>query len=302
MALTRGALSLLVGLLPLGCNGTERLEVVLDDCLDDEQKVYPGVCGCGIPEERCVPLKSALVHRYAFDGTGTRAIDGVGGADGKLMNTELMDVGELYLDRGGELEQYVELPNGIISVLSSATFEAWVIWEPPPVAPMPFWERIFDFGVSTKGEDQREFGRSYLFLAPGQPGTTPPTPRTAFRDDNLPGEVIVNGRDAMPSNTAFEVAVVVDDAAHELRLYLNGVEQPNKVPLSEPLGAIQDVNNWLGRSQFIADSRFGGSLLEFRIYDRALTAAELADSASLGDSPAFLQQPKPAAQDGSGAP
>ena len=295
----RGALLLLAGLLLAGCGG--RLEVVLDDCLDDEQKVYPGVCGCGIPEDRCLPLKNALVHRYAFDGTGTVAVDDVGGADGALINTELTDLGQVYLDRGAALEQYVELPNGIISVLRNATFEAWVVWETPPLDPKPFWERIFDFGVSTKGEDQRDFGKSYLFLAPGQPGTTPVLPRTAFRDDTSPGEVILDGVDAFPSNTAFNVAVVVDDDAQELRLYLNAVEQ-GRVPLTEPLAAIDDVNNWLGRSQFIADSRFGGSFLEFRIYNQALSSAELSQSVAFGDSPAFLAPKKPTPQDGSGAP
>jgi len=297
----RGALPLLVALLLVGCAGSERLEVVLDDCLDDEQKIYPGVCGCGIPEDRCLPLKNALVHRYAFDGTGTVAVDDVGGADGAIMNTALTGLGQVYLDRSGDQEQYVALPNGIVSALKGATFEAWVVWDTPPVDPKPFWERIFDFGVSTKGEDQREFGKSYLFLAPGQPGTTPELPRTAFRDDNLPGEIILNAIDPFPSNTTFNVAVVVDDTAQELRLYLNAVEE-GRVPLSEPLAAIQDVNNWLGRSQFVADSRFGGSFLEFRIYDRALTPGQLAESVAFGDSPAFLQPKKPTLQDGSGAP
>jgi len=297
----RGALTLLASLWLLGCSGSERLEVVVDDCLDDQLKVYPGVCGCGVPEDRCLPLKDALVHRYAFDGNGTVAIDDVGGADGAIMNSELNGLGQVRLDRAGELEQYVELPNGIISVLESATFEAWLIWETPPTDPKPFWERVFDFGVSTKGEDQREFGKSYLFLAPGQPGTTPDLPRTAFRDDNLPGEVIIDGVEPFPSNTPFEVAVVVDAEAQQLRLYLNAVEQ-RRAPLTEPLAAIEDVNNWLGRSQFSADSRFGGSFLEFRIYDRALTSERLATSVAFGASPAFLAPQRLAAQDGSGAP
>ncbi|HXK18287.1 MAG TPA: LamG domain-containing protein, partial [Polyangiaceae bacterium] len=154
---------------------------------------------------------------------------------------------------------------------------------------------------STKGEDQREFGKSYLFLAPGQAGTTPDLPRTAFRDDNLPGEIVVDSVDAFPANTTFEVAVVVDDDAQELRLYLNAKEE-RRTTLTEPLAAIEDVNNWLGRSQFSADSRFGGSFLEFRIYDRALTPGQLAESVAFGASPAFLAPAKPGAQDGSGAP
>lgn len=283
-----------------GCGDVVRLEVVWDDCPNDDEKVYPGVCGCGVAEARCLPLKNAIVHRYAFDGKGTIAVDDVGGADGTILNTALTGIGQLYLDRASELEQYVELPNGIISRLGSATIETWVVWETPPTTPKAFWERIFDFGVSTAGEDQRESGKSYLFLAPGEPGTTPPMPRTAYRDANSGGEVIVDGKHPCPINTVFHVAVVVDEQGQELRLYLNGVRE-DAIALVEPLSGIDDVNNWLGRSQFGVDTRFGGSFLEFRIYDQALTQAQLADSLALGTSPEFLN-PKPVAQDVSGAP
>lgn len=289
----RGALTLSLLLLLSGCGGSARLEVVIDDCPNDDEKIYPGLCGCGIAEARCRSLKDALVHRYAFDGTGPVAVDDVGGADGVILNTELRGQGQLYLDRSSELEQYVELPNGIISVLDSATFEAWVDWETPPAEPKPFWERIFDFGVSTAGEDKRESGKSYLFLAPGQSGTTPARPRTAFRDFATVGELLIDATEEFPLNTAFNVAVVVDAGAQELRLYFNAKEQ-GRIPFPEPLAAIEDVNNWLGRSQFAVDTRFGGSFLEFRIYDQALTQTQLSESLGFGASPAFLAPALPA--------
>jgi len=42
-----------------------------------------------------------------------------------------------------------------------------------------------------------------------------------------------------------------------------------------PLSAINDVNNWLGRSQFAVDPALGASIAEFRIYDVALGAGEI---------------------------
>jgi hypothetical protein len=228
----RGEISLSFLLLLSGCGDALRLEVVFDDCPNDVEKIYPGECGCGIAEERCVPLKSSLVHRYAFNGRGPVAVDDIGGADGTILNTELSGLGQLYLDRSAELEQYVELPNGIVSALDSATFETWVTWEAPPTEPKPFWERIFDFGVSTLGEEQRESGKSYLFLAPGQPGTTPRLPRTAFRDLHTDGEVIIDAADATPAGAMVNMAVVVDAKAQELVLFMNGVEQGRTAPLS----------------------------------------------------------------------
>ena len=98
----------------------------------------------------------------------------------------------------------------------------------------------------------------------------------------------------------FHAAVVVDARAQELRLFVNGVEE-GVTSLVEPLSGIEDVNNWLGRSQFKVDTRFGGSFLEFRIYDQALTQAQLQASLALGPSPEFLD-PKPSVQDASSAP
>jgi hypothetical protein len=280
---------LYLGILLTACGGPTQLVVVSDDCLDDDFKIEPEECGCGVPEQRCIPLKQALVHRYAFEGTGVVALDHVGGAHGTIVNGELTGNGELHLGR--ELEEYVDLPNGIISVLSSATFEAWLVWDAPEAD--QFWERIFDFGVSTAGEEQRESGESYIFLAPAQF-------RTAYKNLVTPGEVLIDARDPFPIGALAHVAVVVDEQAHELRLYLNAVEQ-GRVALDQPLATVQDVNNWLGRSQFAVDTRFGGTFLEFRIYAAALTQAELEGSLGLGPSPEFLSLPEPpGAQDASG--
>ncbi len=288
MSRSRAAL-LASGLLLLaGCGGIVQLEVVTDECPLDDEKNFPGECGCGIAEERCASLRSALAHRYAFDGRGTVARDEVSGADGLIVNAELTGYGQVNLARGG-LEQYVDLPNGIISELTNATFEAWVIWDTPP--PTQFWERIFDFGVSTAGEDQRLEGQSYLFLAPARP-------RTAFQNLASSGEILINSSTPFPTDTIFHVAVVIDDDAQKMRLYLNAADQ-GSVDFPQSLATIADVNNWLGRSQFAVDTQFGGSFLEFRIYRAALTEQQLADSLAFGDSPAFL---RPAQDENASAP
>ena len=281
MSRSRAALLASCLLLLAGCGGVVQLEVVSDECPLDDEKAFPGECGCGIAEARCVPLKSALAHRYAFDGSGAVARDEVGGADGRIVNAELAGYGQVNLARGG-LEQYVDLPNGIISELTSATFEAWLIWDTPE--PTQFWERIFDFGVSTAGEDQRLDGQSYLFLAPARP-------RTAFRNAASNGEILIDSLNPFPTDATFHVAVVVDEDAQKLRLYLNAVDQ-GSVDLPQSLTTVEDVNNWLGRSQFAVDTQFGGSFLEFRIYRAALTQQQLVDSLAFGDSPAFLRPPQ----------
>lgn len=52
--------------------------------------------------------------------------------------------------------------------------------------------------------------------------------------------------------------------------------------LAHPLSAIDDVNNWLGHSNYVADVDLAGTFDEFRIYSAALTASELSESFSAG--------------------
>jgi hypothetical protein len=83
------------------------------------------------------------------------------------------------------------------------------------------------------------------------------------------------------------VAVVVNAQTRSLILYLNGAQDGQGTPIGA-LSAINDVNNWLGRSQFGADGDFDGSIHEFRIYDAALSAAQITASFNAGPDPAFL--------------
>jgi hypothetical protein len=77
------------------------------------------------------------------------------------------------------------------------------------------------------------------------------------------------------------VAVVIDDAAGSMRLYWGGVEV-SAVPLVNGLAAINDINNWLGRSNFQPDPPLFGDLIEFRIYDQALSADQISTSYQAG--------------------
>jgi hypothetical protein len=47
------------------------------------------------------------------------------------------------------------------------------------------------------------------------------------------------------------------------------------------LSNVNDINNWLGRAQF-NDNGFWGNINEFRIYDQALPAFEIAAAYALG--------------------
>ncbi len=225
------------------------------------------------------PLVSSLIHRYSFEGDGNAVLDSKGAAHGQLLGAKLPGTGALPL-AGGRTGEYVNLPNGIVSGLNDATFEAWLTWNGGGS-----WQRIFDFGGSTAGEDMPAGGSSYLFLTTSSSPDTvrmlSSSLRVAYSQNGVGDEETCNGAAPFPIGVATHVAVIVDPAAETMSLYQDGVLL-NECPLTRPLSAIDDVDNWLGRSNFNADEELSGSYDEFRIYAAALTASEIADSFAAG--------------------
>jgi hypothetical protein len=83
------------------------------------------------------------------------------------------------------------------------------------------------------------------------------------------------------------VAVVVD-GGERMTVFVDG-ELAASTALSASLSEINDINNWIGRSQWMADPELAGVVHELRIYAAALDAAQLATSFSAGPDPAFLE-------------
>lgn len=238
----------------------------------------PGKCGCGVPDEDtallagCGALQDSLVHRYSFE---TNAMDTVGTAHGVLKGGATVTDGAVVL-AGGTSGQYVDLPNGIISKLTNATIEAYVTWSGSAGKD---WQRVFDFGTTTAGEDGLGNGAQYLFLSARKF-------RACFNTETPKAEIFTESSAPLPS-TPVQVAVVVNNAGKSLSLYLDGDYQGGTV-LSQPLSDIDDVNNWLGRSQYQADEYFAGKISEFRIYDAALTGPQLKTSKAMGENSTYL--------------
>jgi hypothetical protein len=255
----------------------------LDACPEHAGKTKPGICGCNIPDADqpkaagCVGLKSGLLHRYSFNGTGTNVTDSRGTAHGVTVNASLTGSGKLTLP-GGNSDQFVDLPNGIVSTLVDASFEAWLVCEGSAA-----WQRIFDFGSTSSAEGAQGTGRTYLFLTtPSNIGTL----RAAFSTSGVSGEVYVQIAPAIATGTLSHVAVVVDDTNNVMSLYLDGAIK-DATPFSGHLASLKDVNNWLGRAQF-NDPELQGTFEEFRIYGAALSARQIELSFASGPNPAFL--------------
>jgi hypothetical protein len=225
-------------------------------------------------------LRAALVHRYSFDGTGTVIIDSVGTAHGTALGAQLNRRGALVFP-GGTTDAYVDLPNGIIHPLIDATFEVWLTWNGGPG-----WQRIFDFGSSDAPEGSRGGAVTALYLTPA--GGGPGGVIGAFKGpDPAQLETRASSGLDLETMTMVHVALVVDESHQRMTLYRNGQFEASAV-FPGSLSTLNDVNNWLGRSQYAVDAPFTGTLHEFRIYDAALSPAMLEESFLGGTDPPFL--------------
>lgn len=265
-----------------------------DRCPDDPAKTAPGDCGCGIPDAdtaalaSCKGLKSALSHRYAFEGSGTVVTDSVGDLDGAIVGgaklSKLDGKGVVVLG-GGTSGSYVNLPNGILSSLTNATLEAWVTWGGGSA-----WQRIFDFGDSTSStpEDNPASGKTYLFLTPMTDTDAGSLARAVFslNGNATSAETRVDGTETVADRLT-QFVVVIDDTGGKLSLYMDG-KPAGEHDFSASLAGLNDVNAWLGRSQYNADPELAATYHDFRVYKSALSAAQIATSFKAGPDPTFL--------------
>ena len=98
------------------------------------------------------PSSAVVIHQWKFDeegGADTTLVDSVGGADGTIVdvggNDGTVGGGSVTLAGGPKGESdYVKLPSGLISSLSSASIETWVTQKSAQN-----WSRVFSVGSSS---------------------------------------------------------------------------------------------------------------------------------------------------------
>jgi hypothetical protein len=161
----------------------------------------------------------------------------------------------------GGVGEYVTLPAGIVNGLTDFTVSAWV----NPAASTP-WARLFDFGTGTG---------VYMFLAPTAGGGPV---RYAITTGGGGAEQQLSGTAPLPVNQWSHVVVTLTGTTGTL--YVNGnpvATNPNMTLNPSSLG--NTTNNWIGRSQY-SDPFLNGTVDDFQIYNRGLSAAEVQALAS----------------------
>ncbi|MGA7119084.1 MAG: LamG domain-containing protein, partial [Polyangiaceae bacterium] len=200
-----------------------------------------------------------LVALYQFgESSGTLSADGSGNGETATMVGATFSQGvqgnAATMDGTG---QYVQLAPGIVNGLTDFSVCAWVNLN----APVAQHEHIFDFGTG---------GNDYMFLTPsGGTGVL----QFAISTGGVATEQMLNGSAPVPSGAWQHVCVTLSHSTGVL--YVGGAPVDTNAAMTlnpSSLGAV--TQDWLGRSRF-ADPFLNGKIDQFRIYNRALSAAEV---------------------------
>ena len=206
-----------------------------------------------------------LLHLRFDEASGATTADSSGnGWDATLVNAPTWTAGRLGNAAlfTAASSQSATLSADIVSGVHDFTISTWV-----KMTSFGTFSRIFDFGTGTT---------NYMFLTPQYTATAPNAakPRFAIRTSAAAEQQLTSSA-AIPANTWTHIAVTLTGSTG--RMYLNGTLVATNAGMSlNPASLGNTTLKYFGRSQFAADPYLDGSLDDFHIFSRALSAAEIA--------------------------
>lgn len=232
---------------------------------------------------------AGLIHRYSFQDPSA-AKDSVGNADGALKGAVIAG-GKLTLkndgkNSGDDAVQFVEFSGPILPRSGSVSLVFWFI-----AGDAGAYSRIIDIGDQDDGE-----GRAFIYFTPrdGDDQSRAAISATdAGSKTNLDNDRLDDGRQHM-------VAMVIDGDARKLHVFIDGKEAGTPADLGDnTLDKVSLKHAWIGRSAFDTDPGLSATIDEFRVYDNALTGADVAAAFKAGPAsvPGAATQPQGAPAD-----
>ena len=255
-----------------------------------------------------LPVHAALVDMWNFndvaggavaDGTPSIGVNGGvavirgAGASSDVMTTMSGAGGRGINLPGGasSTAAYIDMPNGLASAGLNLTLNTWMT-----IDSVQGWSRVFDFGSTDTGvgpQGGELFGPGgggqgfeYILLS-AMNGGDPNTHRMENRENGF----TTNTTDGV-STFAFASehlwTFVWEDMGGGLArqsYYFDGILNGQSAPFASNLAQLNDVNNWLGRSNWTGDANTDGTYDQFEVYNNAFTPAEVAASFAAGPVP-----------------
>jgi hypothetical protein len=220
---------------------------------------------------------AALKHNYLFNsGNGNQIIDSVSGANGTVLNIDDDPVtGIVPADSRLELGQnnYGNLPGAAIGInaYTALTIESWIavsqVHEGQFTASMAFGDTVA--GV----------GQNYVMMQPTRGGAAGGSGNFRVPLDGT--EIVIAGPNDLSDGRIHHTVMTIDIAADEMAYYVDGVQIGTSALEGRLLSDVSTNFAYLGRSVW-NDPRLQGSMYEFRIYDNALSATDVATNFATG--------------------
>ena len=222
----------------------------------------------------------SLLHRWSFKDapSSTSITDSVGAISGTLHGPCVLTNGTLVTPAPNPTSAasgvptassgWVSFPSGdglVTSLPNEASFEIWVVWNGGAV-----WQEMFDFGqAATPGYSLG--GYQYVMICPydGSTGAL-----HAEWDENPAYDVTLTGPE-LPVGVLSQVVWTHDQDRQLDRLFCNGQQVATAVNTAL-WSTLPDTDNWMARDEW-ADPMFSGIYEDFRIWNGALTAGQVAN-------------------------
>lgn len=258
---------------------------------------------------------AALTQRWSFNNpagaaaSGTNLADSVGSITATVRGLGATFNGAALVLPGtttgnqnaATVSAYLDLPNGILSSRTNASIELWVT----PVASQNF-QRLFDFGAASGGDGLGAAGE-WTGAGAATPNNVTASDEfalslnvgTSINAQRLYGRLNYDQAGALNLFVDSALATTIGQRYHYVVTFASGVGTyatsgggrqswyrdgtlVATLDLPYALSAINDVNNWIGRSQFSADPLSRINIDEVRLYDHALAPAEITANFSAG--------------------
>jgi fibronectin type 3 domain-containing protein len=207
-----------------------------------------------------VKAAAGKVAYYKFDeSAGTTAVDAWSSLNGTLASgaSFLTGIHNNGVRLDGSSNGFVTLPTGLMTGINDFTAAAWVRLDSKGN-----WARVFDFGTGTT---------NYMFLTI-QAGTNN---LIQYSIKNATGSFDVKYTYPLALNTWTHFAIT--QSGNTCRMYINGaLVQTNTNATIKPAQLDVTSQNYVGKSQFSADAYLNGTVDEFQLYSKALSASEIA--------------------------
>jgi hypothetical protein len=215
------------------------------------------------------PGTENLTHSWTFEGetTGdTIAVDSVGGANGILKGGAEIAEGSLFT---AYADQWMEIPAGQIAINTYSEITIEVLFYSVENANTTY-TMLVCFGDTLGG-----MGVDSYFLTParGDDKSRAAISCNVYTSSPWTGESGADGPELDDGNLHHIVSTLTNDS---ITLYIDGLlEQSTPLDTNNSIARISPAFAYLAKGTYSGDPTWMGEILEFNIYNRALTSEEI---------------------------